>query len=221
MTIKALIFDFDGLILDTETPEYQALNTVYREFGQHLPIEMYGRVVGSQYNQQFEPLSHLEALLGKPLEPDIFWERVNRHRMELINQNPLLPGVEPLIRAAKAAGLKLAVASSSSHAWVEGHLQRFGLLPLFDVVKCKEDVGQIKPAPDLFLAALEALHLQPQEAVILEDSSHGVTAAGLAGIRVVLIPNSVTQHLKIEGETLRLASLADLPLAALLQQLHG
>ena len=221
MTIKALIFDFDGLILDTETPEYQALKTVYREFGQHLPIEMYGLVVGSQYNQQFEPLSHLEALLGKPLEPDAFWERVNRHRMELINQNPLLPGVEPLIRAAKASGLKLAVASSSSHAWVEGHLQRFGLLPFFDVVKCKEDVDQIKPAPDLFLAALEALHLQPEEAVILEDSANGVIAAGLAGIRVVLIPNPVTQHLHIQGETLRLASMADLPLAGLLQRLNG
>lgn len=221
MTIKALIFDFDGLILDTETPEYQALNTVYREFGQHLPIEMYGLVVGSQYNQQFEPLSHLEALLGNPLDPDAFWERVNRHRMELINQNPLLPGVEPLIRAAKAAGLKLAVASSSSHAWVEGHLQRFGLLPFFDVVKCKEDVDQIKPAPDLFLAALEALHLQPEEVVILEDSANGVIAAGLAGIRVVLIPNPVTQHLHIQGETLRLASMADLPLAGLLQRLNG
>lgn len=221
MTLKALIFDFDGLILDTETPEYQALEAAYAAYGQHLPVEKYGLVVGSQYNQVFEPLAHLESLLGKTLEPEPFWEQVTRRRMDLINQSPLLPGVESLLHAAQAAGLKLAVASSSPHAWVEGHLKRFGLLHFFDVVKCQEDVREVKPAPELFLAALEAIQLQPEEVVIFEDSANGVTAARLAGMRVVLIPNPITKHLKIEGETLRLGSLADYPLAALLQRLEG
>jgi HAD superfamily hydrolase (TIGR01509 family) len=207
------------LMLDTETPEYEALNRVYTENGHHLPIETYGRVVGSQYNHEFEPVADLEALIGKPLDPLAFWERVNQHRLALIDQNELLPGVKAYVLGAKALGLKLAVASSSSHAWVDGHLKRLGLFHYFDVIKCQEDVRQIKPDPELFLSALSALKLEPGEAVIFEDSAHGVVAACRAGIRVVLVPNPVTRHLKIEGETLRLNSLADFPLDELIEKL--
>jgi putative hydrolase of the HAD superfamily len=217
--IKALIFDFDGLMLDTEMPEYLALNEVYSEMGQHLAIETYGLVVGSQYSQQYEPVAHLQALTGRSLEREAFWQRVNQRRLELIEQSPILPGVEDYLRRARALGLKLALASSSSHAWVDRHLQRHGLLDFFHARKCKEDVANIKPAPDLFLAALDALQVQAQEAVIFEDSAHGVLAANRTGVRVVLVPNPITRHLNISGETLRLASLADLSLDNLLSQL--
>jgi len=218
--LKALIFDFDGLILDTETPEYYALNEAYAEYGQSLPITTYGLVVGAQYNQEYEPVKHLQELTGKTLDTDAFWQKVSRRRMELIDQNPLLPGVEELIRESQARGLKLAVASSSPHKWVDGHLKRFNLYRYFDAVKCKEDVVNIKPEPDLFLAALNALHVQPDEAVIFEDSLNGVIAAGQAGIRVVVITNPVTEHLQIEGETLRLRSLADTSIDELLRKLY-
>jgi HAD superfamily hydrolase (TIGR01509 family) len=219
MPIKALIFDFDGLVLDTETPEYAALNKVYIEYGQNLPVEMYGLVVGSQYNQEFEPVAHLQALIGKPVDANAFWKKVNHQRMELINKSPLLPGIEAYIREGKVRGLKLAVASSSPHAWVDGHLKRLGLFHYFDVIKCSEDVVKIKPAPDLFLAALNTLQLGADEAVIFEDSANGVVAARAAGIRVVVIPNPITRHMKFEGETLRLQSLANLPLGDLLSKL--
>jgi putative hydrolase of the HAD superfamily len=219
MSIKALIFDFDGLVLDTETPEYEALNQVYTEYGQSLPVEMYGLVVGSQYNHEFEPVAHLQELTGKALDADSFWEKVNRHRMEMINKGPLLPGVEAYLREGQARGLKLAVASSSPHAWVDGHLKRLGLFRYFDVIICKEDVVNIKPHPDLFLAALSALQLETDQAVIFEDSANGVVAARAAGIRVVVIPNPITRHMKFEGETLRLQSLAELPLGDLLGKL--
>lgn len=217
--VKALIFDFDGLVLDTETPEYTALNTVYIEYGHKLPVEMYGLVVGSQYNQEFEPVAHLRALTGKPVDANAFWKKVNYHRMELINKSPLLPGIEAYVREGKARGLKLAIASSSPHAWVDGHLKRLGLFHYFDVIKCSDDVVNIKPAPDLFLAALNALQLKADEAVIFEDSANGVVAARAAGIRVIVIPNPITRHMKFEGETLRLRSLADLPLGDLLSKL--
>jgi putative hydrolase of the HAD superfamily len=219
MALKALIFDFDGLILDTETPEYEALNRVYTESGHPLPIETYGRVVGSQYNQDFEPVAYLQELTGKPVNAAWFWERVNQHRLALIEKKQLLPGVKDYILGARARGLKLAVASSSPHAWVDGHLKRLGLFRYFDVIRCKEDVHRIKPDPELFLSALGALHLQADEAVIFEDSANGVQAARQAAIRVVLVPNPVTRHLKIEGEFLRLASLADLSLEDLLNKL--
>jgi HAD superfamily hydrolase (TIGR01509 family) len=217
--VKALIFDFDGLVLDTETPEYEALNKVYLEYGQSLPVELYGLVVGSQYNHEFEPVAHLQELTGKAVDTDSFWEKVNRHRLALIEKNPLLPGVEAYVRQGQALGLKLAVASSSPHAWVDGNLNRLGLFHYFDVIICKEDVVHVKPYPDLFLAALSALQLKADEAVIFEDSMNGVLAACRAGIRVVAVPNPITRHMKFEGETLRLQSLADLPLGDLLRKL--
>ncbi len=217
--IKALIFDFDGLILDTETPEYISLSEVYSEMGCSLAIETYGQVVGSQYNQHYEPVQHLQALSGKSLDSEQFWSRVKRRRLELIEQSSTLPGVEDYIRKGRALGLKLAVASSSSHAWVDGHLKRHGLFDSFDIIKCKEDVLNIKPAPDLFLAALDALQVQPHEAVIFEDSANGVLAACQAGVKVVLVPNPVTKHLNITGETFRLGSLTDLSLQDLMRRL--
>jgi putative hydrolase of the HAD superfamily len=214
--IKGLIFDFDGLILDTETPELQALNEAYGDYGQSLAVETYGQVVGAQYNQQYEPIAHLQSLIGRPVDEQAFWARVNQRRLEIITNSPLLPGVENYLREAKARGLKLAVASSSPHAWVDGHLQRLGLFHYFDTILCKDDVRQIKPHPELFLTTLSALQLPAEAALIFEDSANGVSAARQAGIRVILVPNPVTVKLKIEGESLRLKSLAELPLADLL-----
>ena len=217
--LKALIFDFDGLILDTETPEYIALNEVYEELGHKLPIATYGRVVGGQYNHEYEPVEHLQELAGKPLDTVSFWQRINQRRIEMIEQNPILPGVEKLILDGKARGLKLAVASSSSHEWVEGHLKRLNLFQYFDVIRCKEDVLKVKPEPDLFLAALGELGVRADEAVIFEDSLNGIIAAGRAGIRVVVVPNPVTMHTNIKGETLRIGSLAELSLDELISKL--
>ncbi len=213
--LKALIFDFDGLMLDTETPEYEALNEVYHELGQHLDVETYGSVVGAQYGAAFEPLAHLQALTGKAPAPQPFWERVDRRRLEIVEASPLLPGVERLIRAAKARGLKLAIASSSPHAWVEGHLRRRGVFEAFDVIRCREDVSEVKPSPALFLAALRGLGVRAEQTVVFEDSPNGVLAARRAGIFVVAVPNPVTEHLDIRSADLCLKSLAEVSLEAL------
>jgi putative hydrolase of the HAD superfamily len=217
--LKALIFDFDGLILDTETPEFDALNEAYAEFGQHLPVETFGKVVGSQFNQEFEPLAYLRSLTGKNLDADSFWQKVTRRRLELIEQNPILPGVEAMLNEGKARGMSLAVASSSNHAWVDGHLKRHSLYHYFDTIICKDDVARVKPHPDLFLAALKALSVRADEAVIFEDSPNGILAACRAGVRVVAVPNPITSHLHIEGETLLLDSLANITLEELLSKL--
>jgi putative hydrolase of the HAD superfamily len=219
--IKALIFDFDGLILDTETPEYHALSEIYREYGQELPITVFAQVVGSDYSHAYEPVSHLQGLTGKNLQDAGILQRMHTRRMELIYQNTTLPGVDNLVREAHLAGLKLAVASSSAHAWVDQHLARLGLFDFFDVIICKDDVGRIKPNPDLFLAAIQALDVQPSEAVIFEDSLNGIIAGQLAGIRVVAVPNPITEHLDLQGQTLRLTSLAGLTLEVLFSQLSA
>jgi HAD superfamily hydrolase (TIGR01509 family) len=216
--IKALIFDFDGLILDTETPEYEAWRDIYREFDQVLDLETWGQIVGGMAASDFRPLPHLQTLTGRDLTPLNLAARASERNLASIAALPPLPGVLAMLRAARHQGLKLAVASSSPHRWVDGHLARLGLADFFEVVRCADDVSRTKPEPELYLSALDALGVSPLEAIAFEDSPHGVTAARCAGMFVVAIPNQVTAQLNIVGENLCLGSLAELSLEALLSK---
>jgi HAD superfamily hydrolase (TIGR01509 family) len=217
--IKALIFDFDGLIMDTESPEVEAWKAIYAENGLEFPLQVWiSEVVGSSA-ANFDPAAHLAERLGRSIDLEALHARARRYRLQKLAELPALPGVTDYVKAARRLGLRLAVASSSGHAWVEGYLQQLGLFEDFERVICREDVSCIKPAPDLFLAALEALKLGADEALAFEDSPNGVVAARRAGIQVVAIPNPITAHGSIEGASLMLDSLADLPLENLLRQI--
>jgi putative hydrolase of the HAD superfamily len=135
---------------------------------------------------------------------------------------PVMPGVLDYLQGAKRLGLKLAIASSSSHSWVDTHAQRLGIFAYFDKVITSDEVGieRTKPHPDLFLLALEQLNVRANEAIVFEDSPNGVKAAQSAGIFVVAVPNSVTSLLSIENANLTLNSLADLSLIELLNQVQ-
>jgi len=216
VTLKALLFDFDGLIADTEMPVYLSWQALYREYEVELPFKDWLRCIGADFGPDtFDPVANLEAELGRKLD----WKTVGPRRraieMPLIDRLLPLPGVEELLAPARAAGIRLAVASSSPHAWVDGHLRRLGLFERFDAVICEEDVEKIKPAPDLFLKAAATLGVQPAEAVVLEDSPHGIAAARDAGMFSVAVPNELTRHLDTSQASLRIESLAELPLARL------
>lgn len=216
MTLKALIFDFDGLIADTEMSVYLSWQELYRAYGHELPLAEWLRCIGSDYGPDtFDPFKALEAFTGGPID----WEVVNaerRTREAALNASLTpLPGVEALIAQARAAGLKLGVGSSSSHKWVDTHLRHLGLWDRFDTVVCSDDVTQVKPAPDLFLKVAERLGVQPGEVVVLEDSPHGLTAARTAGIFCVAVPNTLTRHLDTSHANLHVDSMADLTLAGL------
>jgi len=218
--IKALIFDFDGLILDTETPEFEVWRDVYREFGQDLSIGTWGQIVGGMDAASFRPLPYLQTLTGRDLTPLNLSTRVGEQSRARIVAQPPLPGVFDTLRAAQRLGLRLAVASSSSHRWVDEHLARLGLTGFFETVKCSDDVARTKPEPELYLSALDALGVSALEAIAFEDSPNGVKAARSAGLFVVAIPNPVTAQLTFAGESLRLVSMADLSLEALLSNLQ-
>ncbi len=218
--IKALIFDFDGLILDTETPEYEAWHDIYLELGQDLTLETWGQIVGGMAASDFRPLPYLQTLTGRDLTPLNLSVRASERNLACILALPPLPGVLATLRAARRLGLRLAVASSSPHRWVDGHLNRLGMTHFFEVIKCADDVSHTKPEPDLYLSVLETLGVSPLEAIAFEDSPNGVVAARRAGIFVVAIPNPVTAQLKIVGENLRLNSLASLNLDQLLDQFN-
>ncbi len=213
--IHALIFDFDGLILDTEEPEFQTWQEVYAEHNAHLPLEQWANAIGSGL-ESFDVFGYLEAQVGRTIQrEDIAVRRRERNR-ELLALKTVLPGVEAYIADAKRLGLKLAVASSSSRAWVTDHLVRLGLLEKFDYLRCGDEVAHKKPDPELYLDVLKEFGITGQQAIVLEDSPNGVRAAQAAHIFCVAIPNVVTGQLPLDHADLRLASMADMPLEKLI-----
>lgn len=214
--IRAIVFDFDGLILDTEEPVYRSWLEVYEAHGEELPFERWVQIVGST-TTRFHPQHHLEERLGRSLPKEVLDTRIVR-RTELVLAQKLLPGVAQHIDQAKAAGLKLGVASSSTNEWVRGHLARLGILEKFDCVRCRDDVANAKPEPDLYIAVLECLGVSASEAIAIEDSPNGVTAAKRAGLRCVAIPNSITAKLDLSGADVLLHSLDEITLADLLKE---
>ena len=204
--LKAIVFDFDGLILDTEEPIYRSWLEVYAAHGQELPFDRWIQIVGSS-NAAFDPRANLEERLGRALTQDVLDERVRR-RSELVMAQAILPGVAELAAAARDMGLKNGVASSSGGTWVRDHLERLGILELFECIRCRDDVQLVKPAPDLFLATLECLGVAPGDSVAIEDSPNGVLAAKAAGMFCVAVPNTITAGQDLSRADLVLPSLA-------------
>ena len=213
--IRALIFDFDGLVLDTETPIYQSYQELYRSFGFELPFEQWAQSIGTT-DARYEPLDDLEALIGRGLDRGALQAQQRQREAELIAAQLTRPGVIDYLKSARHLRLKIGMASSSSCEWITGHLARLGLLSYFDCLQGREDVLRSKPDPQLYLNALNKLAVSPAQAIVFEDSPNGILAARTAGIFTVAIPNPTTQQLSMDGANLRLESLADLPLEALL-----
>jgi len=218
LAIKALIFDFDGLIVDTELPDYESWQKVYRQHGCELPLQAWGQIVGGTGASDFDPHSHLEELCGQPLDREEVWINRRKQYLDSITEQPVLPGVIDYLDEAEELGMKLAVASSSPENWVRGHLARLGLYERFDAIKTADDVQRTKPDPELYLVTLDALSLRADQAIVFEDSPNGVTAAKAAGIFCVAVPNKLTAQLPLGQTDLRLNSLVELPLTELLEK---
>ncbi|HET9410766.1 MAG TPA: HAD family hydrolase [Candidatus Dormibacteraeota bacterium] len=203
--VKAFVFDFDGLILDTEEPVYRSWLEVYQAHGEELPYDRWIEIVGSS-TQAFDPKRFLEERLGRELTQDVLDGRIER-RTAMVLAQPILPGVAELATAARDAGLRVGVASSSTSQWVKGHLERLGILDRFDCVRCRDDVVNVKPSPDLYRAVAVCLGVEPQEAVAIEDSPNGITAAKAAGMWCVAVPNGITGGLDLSHADVVLATL--------------
>lgn len=218
--MKALIFDFDGLILDTEMPDYISWQGVYQERGVELPLEKWVSIVGGTAESDFDPNDYLEELTGEKIDREGIWIKRRKSYLENLESQPILPGVEDYLADAKEMGLKLAIASSSPENWVVGHLTRLGLLDNFEVICTADDVEQTKPAPDLFLLAAEKLGVSPDQVIVFEDSRNGVLAAKRAGMFVVAVPNPLTEGLDFSEADMKLNSLADISLEDLIEKIE-
>jgi HAD superfamily hydrolase (TIGR01509 family) len=214
--IQALIFDFDGLILDTETPEVQIWQELFARYGKVFPIDEWVHSVVGAAIANLDPLVRLEQLTGLQLDRPALLEETHRTRLEKRSVLQPLPGVADYLSTARLLGLRLAIASSSPHARVDDPLRQRGFYELFDAIICQEDAPRVKPAPDLFLAALSALHVPADQALAFEDSPNGVRAAKAAGLRSVGVLNPITSLLGTLPADLSLASLGDIALPGLL-----
>jgi HAD superfamily hydrolase (TIGR01509 family) len=215
--IAAVVLDFDGLIVDTETPIFEAWLDAYHRHGCTVGLDQWQHALGTHGG--FDPLDHLDGLVGGTLDRDAVLAEVKQATAKGCEAQPLLPGVEELLVDARALGLGRAVASSSSCGWVNGWLERHVIRSLVDVVVARDDVRKVKPDPELFLLAATRLGCPPAACVVFEDSPNGMRAALAAGMRCVAVPNALTRPLERPDVDLVLDSLAERPLAAVLDAL--
>ncbi len=192
----AILFDFDGVLVDTEWAIYEAWHRTFQAHGRPLPLEVYTQCIGSDFDT-WSPKTHLEELTGKSFD----WHQLDADRQVEIRrdleQAGPMSGVVPLLTELRRRGTATAVVSSSSHHWVDGWLERLELAAYFDTVTCRDDAPRIKPAPDLWLEALDRLDRKPGRCLAIEDSLNGVKSAKSAGLQVWAVPNRTTACLDL------------------------
>ncbi|HVJ96208.1 MAG TPA: HAD-IA family hydrolase [Acidimicrobiia bacterium] len=210
--IRAVVFDFDGLILDTEVPVYEAWAHAFETYGcGPIPMDEWAKEIGT--NGALDLVAMMRARATKPFDEDEMHELRRIRREELQALEEVRPGVVQWLDDADAHGLSLAIASSSPTDWVEYHLDLLGLRSRFQFLACFGTDIAAKPEPDSYQAACRALGVEPAEAIAVEDSPHGVTAAQRAGLRCIAVPNAITAQLDLSHADVVVHSLAEFSLA--------
>lgn len=215
MTLQALVFDFDGLIVDTEGPGFVSWSELYEKFGQKLTLDDWRHATG--YVGGFDPGLHLETLLGQKLDWSLHAPRRESRNWELTLRESTLPGIERLMADARSRSIKIGVASNSGYGWVEQGLERLGLRHFVETIIARDMVLNPKPAPDVYLKAAQTLQADPHYCVALEDSEPGSRAAKAAGMRVVAIPNQFSERQDLSMADLVVPSAEDLSIERLVE----
>jgi len=167
----------------------------------------------------FDPAEYLEQKLNRKLNIELLTANRRRREMEKLESQLAMPGVEGYLRNGRAMGLKIGLASCSSHGWVVDHLERLKILEFFDYILTREDVINLKPDPELYIRALERLVVNPQETVAFEDSPYGVLAAKGVGLHCVVVPNPLSRMEKFDQADMTLDSLEEVSLEQLLSRI--
>lgn len=206
---RGIIFDFDGVLVDTEWAIFSSWVELFAREGQSLSIHDYAPCLGAGYSH-WDPARFLEQLTGRSYD----WPAENAARQARIetelSHSKLMPGATELLEWCREQGIALTVASSSSRRWVGGWLERLGAMHFFPRIFCRTDGYAVKPDPALFLAAQQHLALPAEQCLIIEDSENGIRAARHAGIPCVAIPNRLTALCDLSAADFHADSLADL-----------
>ena len=220
MTHRALILDFDGTVLDTETPACESTAQIWAGYGLELPMDWWLEGMGTDRKSTW--VEELESRVGRRLDRNSLLQARQRIKNRMTEEQTVLPGVAALLEAATRRGISTAIGSSSPHAWVDQHLKRVGLYEQFSHIVCRDDVGGVsKPAPDVFIRALDLLEVDAGAAAVVEDSPNGLKAAIAAGLRTVVVPNPLVKSLDFSGAFARFERLDELAPDTLLDLLFG
>jgi HAD superfamily hydrolase (TIGR01509 family) len=216
VTIKALLFDYDGVLWDSEVAALRSWQETYANYGQKLSLDAYSTRLGTIGGVDL--IEELEHMVGHAIDKDaVAAGRLDR-KMELVQQLQPRPGVLRYISEARVRRLAIAIVSTDDSAWIRTGLQILGLADAWDLIECADgDPQRAKPSPALYSAALDRLGIVSEEAVAIEDSPNGIRAAKAAGIFCVGFPNEVTRLFDLSDADVLVESLDELPLGRLLQ----
>lgn len=215
--IKGVIFDFDGLILDTETYQYEMFKEIFNTHSVELPFERWVKGIGTK--SDFSLFNYLmEHSLAK-LNPDELKEKFRKDFIEGLKNVDCREGIRVYLEEASDLGLKIGLASSSNYEWVSMHLKNLDLFDYFSCIKTSDDVDRVKPSPELYISAAKCLGLHPKECLVFEDSANGAIAAKRADMRCVIVPNSITNNMNFCAVDHRLKSMSEISLNELIKAL--
>jgi HAD superfamily hydrolase (TIGR01509 family) len=218
MGIDALVFDFDGLLVDTETASLRVWQYLWQWHGLELDLGTFfaphgGDVIAERY-------AALAAAVGRDYDQAASHAARIAYRDELHATLELADGIGTWLDEARDLGVRLAVASSSPRVWIESHLSRIGYLDRFELLACGDEVRAAKPAPDVYLLALSRLDVPADRAIAFEDTAHGVAAAKAAGLRCVAIPHPHADPALFTAADVLLTSASDIPLATVVTKVR-
>lgn len=197
-TLRAVLFDFDGTLWDSESAVFEVMRDLYREHGQELTLETWSGAVGTVGG--FEPYATLHRLVGPGMDVDAVRDSTEARILEAAREVPMRPGVEVFLRQVDEAGVARALVSSDRSEWLVTNLERLGWSHGWAAMVCAEGIAEhAKPDPHLYLAALEILDVPPTSALAVEDSPNGIRAAKAAGVPCLCVPNAITETLDLSG----------------------
>lgn len=217
--IKGIIFDFDGLILDTETHQYLVLQEIFLEHGSELPIERWQQEIGTQSG--FSAFKYLEEKLERKLEQRVLQEQFKEKYHFILAKEKARAGVEDYLISAKELGLKIGLATSSTYHWVSTYLKKLNLFDYFECIQTSDDVEKVKPDPALYIQTAIGLELAVEECLVFEDSANGALAAKRAGMSCVIVPNQVTHTMDFCSVEHRLESMTDMLLKDVIEHVNN
>jgi putative hydrolase of the HAD superfamily len=216
--IKAVVFDFDGLIIDTEMTWYESFKEILEEYGVDLPLEEFAKYIGTHEAALYD---YCESIVGgKITQAEMRKQAGAKHREKMKNPETR-EGVKEYLEEAKNLGLKIGLASSSTREWVESFLKALDIYHYFSVIRTREDVERVKPDPALYIKAVRALQVEPHETIAFEDSANGAKAAIDAGLKCVIVPNRLTESLVFEQHHLRISSMNEMSLENVIKSIES
>ena len=212
MKLIAVLFDMDGLLIDSESYGFVVVKNAGRRLGFELSDQFINDITGLNDTECVAALeSNYPGIDGKRVMDDYHKEMYAASQRREV---PLMPGVRELLDVLDEHHVRYAVASSNERFLVESYLRGFGLLDRFGAVVCGDMIHNSKPAPDIYLAAANVLKVPPENCLVLEDSPNGLKSGRAAGMRTCMVPDRIpyTETLKPYEDDVRAGLLDVIPL---------